>query len=315
MSQNIVEYLREESINNLFATKGFSNCWNIWHKKIQSLSPANTPNQIFNLGDSLKEIFNTTNTSSARSQSDVSGGGANWEALVCWYLNLCLIGRRTVVIKHSVKLLPVPISNAITVNYKNFISNTESDLIAITFPNLPEYTIDKEKISVFDTDGLTVAVRSERGKKSYRLLNVLNALTARDLSKIETHIIQCKTNWNDNAQIPMLWDMLYSANGFKSDIQIGREGVSIEDMLHFTYSFVTVPTVKLDKLMAYSVAVKRVANLSGGNYWGLPTKSNIAKSVKEMLNNNLKTGHSKNHLTTLASELTNLKTDYAYFKL
>lgn len=315
MPQNIVEFLREKSINHLFATKGFSKCWSTWHKKIQSLAPANTPNQIFNLGDSLKEIFNTTNISSARSQSDVSGGGANWEALVCWYLNLCLIGRRTVVIKHSVKLLPVPIRNAITVNYKNFVSNTEADLIAITFPNLPEYTIDKEKISVLDANGLPVAMKSKRGKKSYNLLNVLNALTARDLSEIETHIIQCKTNWNDNAQIPMLWDMLYSANGFKSDIQIGREGVSIEDMHHFTYSFVTVPTVKLDKITAHSVAVKRVTNLSGGNYWGLPSKSNIAKSIKEMLYNNLKTGHSKSHLTTLSLELKKLNTNYAYFNL
>ena len=95
-------------------------------------------NYKINLGDHLAEIFKTT-SQGTRTQADVSGGGKLWEAIVCWYLNLCLIGTRTVVIKHKKDLIPEPIKEAISVKYGNFISNTKADLIAITFPNKEEY--------------------------------------------------------------------------------------------------------------------------------------------------------------------------------
>lgn len=311
MSQNIIEYLREESVNNLFKAKGFNTAWPIWKDKINSLASTPTATQVLSLGDHLKEVFYTTNISNQRSQSDVSGGGANWEALVCWYLNLCSIGRRTVIIKHTKKLIPEPISNAITVNYGSFISNTESDLIAITFPYKSDYLVNKEEISILDENGRQVIAGS--GKK-YHLLPVLNALVARDFSEIEIHIIQCKTNWNDNAQIPMLWDMIYSAKTFKTGITIGREGYSIANAKLFSYAFATVPTVKLDKLTPTSVAVQRVRNISGGNYWGLQTKSGVASSIKEILERNLKTGAKDNHLKTIKDALPLFESDYAYFK-
>lgn len=311
MSQNIIEFLREESVKNLFSTNGFNTGWNTWGHYIRTLAPALTPHQVLGLGDHLKEIFFTTNTST-RSQSDVSGGGSSWEALVCWYLNLCLIGRRTVVIKHSKKLIPDPIADAITVNYRNFISNTESDLVAITFPNMPEYSSDKENISILDINNIQVPTIKRR---RYNFKEILNALVARDFNQIEIHVIQCKTNWNDNAQIPMLWDMIYSANAFRTDITVGRNGYSINDIQRFTYSFVTVPTVNVAKLLPTSTAIKRVTNISGGNYWGLPSVTNVANSVKEMLDRNLRTGHTTNHLNTIATEITKINAEYSYFRL
>ena len=317
MSQNIVEKLREEAIKNLFGTKGFIKAWSTWKNKISELVPNRSANQFFDLGDHLKEIFYTTNMSKVRidgtrSQSEVSGGGANWEALVCWYLNFCCIGRRTVVIKHNKNLVPDPISNAITVNYGTFISNTESDLIAITFPDKVEYSMDKEKIVVNDEDGNVIQIK-HRGKMNYNLKEVLNALVARDFSEIEIHIIQCKTNWNDNAQIPMLWDMIYSANNFKTNITVGREGYSISNARLFTYAFATVPTVKVDTIKRNSAPVLRVSNLSGGNYWGMQSVSGIASSMKEMLSRNLSNGANSSHKTTLASELPKLSSIYDYF--
>ncbi|MGD9570129.1 MAG: hypothetical protein AB7V48_17765 [Sedimentibacter sp.] len=311
MSQNIVEFLREESIKNLFATSGFNSSWNTWAPYIRTLAPALTPHQVLGLGDHLKDIFFTTNTST-RSQSDVSGGGSSWEALVCWYLNLCLIGRRTVVIKHSKKLIPDPIADAITVNYRNFVSNTESDLVAITFPNTIEYLSDKDDISILDINNLQVPTTI---RKRYNLKGILNALVARDFNQIEIHIIQCKTNWNDNAQIPMLWDMIYSANTFRTDITVGRNGYSINDIQRFTYSFVTVPTVNVAKLLPTSTAIKRVTNISGGNYWGLPSVTNVSSSIKEMLDRNLRTGHASNHLTTIATEIPKINSEYSFFRL
>lgn len=319
MCQNIVEKLREESIKSLFDAKGFADAWPTWKDKINTLVPNRSANQFFDLGDHMKEIFYTTNmskvrTDGTRSQSEVSGGGANWEALVCWYLNLCCVGRRSVVIKHNKKLIPDPISNAITVNYGTFISNTESDLIAITFPDKPEYSMDKEKIVINDEDGKAIKIKS-LGKMKYNLKEVLNALVARDFSEIEIHIIQCKTNWNDNAQIPMLWDMIYSADNFKTNITVGREGYSISNAKSFTYAFATVPTVKIDKFKRTSVSVLRVSNLSGGNYWGIKSVSGVASSMKEMLSRNLSSGASSNHKTTLKTELLKLSSDYDYFKI
>ena len=224
------------------------------------------------------------------------------------------MGRRTVVIKHNKKLIPEPISNAITVNYGSFISNTESDLIGITFPDKVEYSIDKTMIDVVDENGNKVEIKS-RGTMKYNLLEVLNALVARDFAEIEIHIIQCKTNWNDNAQIPMLWDMVYLAKTFKTGITIGRESYSINNARLFSYAFATVPTVKVEKLKPTSVAVSRVRNLSGGNYWGMKTVSGIASSMKEMLNRNLATGSEQSHTQTLADAIPKLTSDYAYFKL
>lgn len=313
MAQNIVEALREASISKLFNANVFATSFGSWSTEISRLIPARTPRQILDLGDHLSEIFRTTSTGT-RGQGDVSGGGAAWESLVCWYLNLCLIGRRTVVIKHNRELIPKPISDAITVNYHNFVSNTESDLIAITFPDREDYSIDKDNIRVLDENGLPVTLRIGRNNR-YDSMAVLNALCHRDFTDIEIHIIQCKTNWNDNAQIPMLWDMIYSATHFRTNVTVGKNGYAIADVARFTYSFVTVPTSRIDGITANSTCVKRVTNITGGNYWGRPTENHIANSIKEMLQRNLSTGHARNHLTTLNVELGRLNTDYSFFRI
>ena len=319
MCQNIIEYARELSVRKLFKINGFSTAWNTWKSLINTdvfHSGYPTDNQIYSIGDHLRDVFRSTGTA-GRSQSDVSGGGTNWEALVCWYLNLCLVGRRTFVIKHHKDLIPSPVNKAITVNYGNFRSNTESDLIAITFPDNPEYSCDKDSIVINDINGQAVPTQSRRG---YNFLPIMDALVARDFEEIEIHIIQCKTNWNDNAQIPMLWDAVYSANTFRNGISVGSDGFSIHDTKRFTYSFVTVPSNQLVKngTEAYkntSTAVLRVINLSGGNYWGLESKAGIASSVKELLERNLKTGQSRGLLYTIRTALPEINTTYRYFDL
>ena len=297
--QNIIEYARQRSIQQLFSINSFSSSWSAWKETINSLLSDNpTANQIYNLGDHLRDIFRTTRQS-GRSQNAIVSGGICWEALICWYLNLCLVNRRTFVIKHHKSLIPDCIKDAITVNYGNFQSNTESDLIAITFPNKEDYCCD-------DNDGQD--------------LNVLNTLSARDFANLEIHIIQCKTNWNDNAQIPMLWDAIYSATNFRNNITVGANGYSIHDCARFSYSFVTVPSNPLRKnnrdiYTTTSTAVLRVHNLSGGNYWGNPSKSGVASSVKEVLERNLRSGHALGILSTIQSAIPELHTTFSYFGL
>lgn len=319
MAQTLVEYARELAVKKLFETNGFSSVWGSWKSKINTdvfLSGTPTENQIYSIADNLRDIFRSTGTA-GRTQSDVSGGGANWEALICWYLNLCLIGRRTFVIKHHKDLIPEPINKAITVNYGNFRSNTESDLIAITFPDKEDYNCDKDDIIINDINGNSVPTYTGA---TYNFLPIMNALVARDFEDVEIHIIQCKTNWNDNAQIPMLWDAVYSANTFRNGISVGADGFSIHDAKRFTYSFVTVPSNQLVKngretYKNTSTAVLRVINLSGGNYWGLPSKTGIASSVKELLERNLKSGQNRGILFTIRAALPELETTYSYFDL
>lgn len=319
MEQNIIEYARELSVNQLFNAGGFNTSWNSWRNEIsQKLNPNITQQKIFNLGDHLRDIFRTTGQA-GRSQSDVAGGGASWESLVCWYLNLCTVNRRTFVIKHNKKLIPEPINKAITVNYGNFRSNTESDLIAITFPDKPEYSMDKFNIAISDSNNTLIPITTSRNG-AFNFLPILNTLVERDFNEIEIHIIQCKTNWNDNAQIPTLWDAIYSANTFRNGISVGSDGYSIHDIERFTYSFVTVPSNQLIKngnqmYKINSTSVLRVTNLSGGNYWGLPSQQGIASSVKELVERNLKSGSSDSLLTTISQSLPYLSTTFSYFNL
>ncbi|MCL2015395.1 MAG: hypothetical protein FWG68_04005, partial [Defluviitaleaceae bacterium] len=90
--QTIIENLRQRSIESLFSMASFSTVWQTWQSEIKKTAPPAgragskpTERQILSLGDCLYDIFYSTN-SAGRGQSDVSAGGAVWEALVCWYL-------------------------------------------------------------------------------------------------------------------------------------------------------------------------------------------------------------------------------------
>lgn len=305
----IIEKLRKEAITKLFKMEGFSSVWPQWSNKIKEINSHLTERSLLDLGDYLRTIFYSTND--GRNQSSVSAGGAAWEALICWYLNICNIGRRTVIVKHHKDLIPTPVSNGITVNYGSFISNTESDLIAITFPDLVEYTDSYKSIAIRDSKDNLIMPKEDCSN----YLELLNALTNRDFKMLEIHIIQCKTNWNDNAQIPMLWDMVYSSKAFNKDISIGKSGFNMNNTKSFSYSFVTVPTSHPENITEKSTCVARVRNLSGGNYWGMESKSGVASSVKEILNRKLSTGHTESHLTTIKESLPLLgKEEYSYFR-
>ena len=321
MTQNIVEYLREMSVNNLFGLKSFDSSWPTWHAEIQNLFSGQIPTrqEILDIGDHLREVFSVTGQA-GRSQSSVSVGGVCWEAIVCWYLNLCTVNRRTVVIRHNKGLIPEPIADAITVTYGNSNSNTESDLIAITFPDERDYTIDKDLISI-NAAGSTIPIPTYKTKRSkYNYKEIINALVERDFNDIEVHIIQCKTNWNDNAQIPMLWDAVYQAGNFRNGISVGINGKSIHYVKRFTYSFVTLPSNQLktkgkDTFKTTSTSVLRVLNLSGGNYWGLPSKSEVASSVKELVSRNLQNGYNNLVINTIGKAIPQLNSTFNYFKL
>ncbi len=77
------------------------------------------------------------------------------------------MGSRAVVIKQSKKLLPSCIADGLSVNYGSFVSNTESDLVAITFPNLNEFVQDIDTTGSFDYTE-TISVLSRRHLERFR---------------------------------------------------------------------------------------------------------------------------------------------------
>lgn len=253
---------RQASLDNIKNINSFSNSWVRWKTSIETILNNDVDaNSVINLGDSLREIFFSTN-SNTRDQSGLSGGGAAWETLICWYLNLCLCNSRTVVVKFKNELVPEVVRDALAVSYGNSRTNTESDLVALSFPE--------------DIDNLT-------GDYS---LKKLNKICETYIDKIGLCNIQCKTNWNDNAQIPMLWDIVYQTTEFAThNISVGANNRKLTHFRKFRYCFVTVPSQKNIE-RSYkpdSTSVKRVKNISGGNYWGLPSKEGVAMSIKEML--------------------------------
>ena len=314
---NICEYIREESVKSLFNMSTFNSCWDVWRTDIESKLDISDPSTIFNLGDELSNIFKSTSNGGRQGSSSgedtqglLSAGGACWEGLICWYLNLCLIGTRTVVIKHSKKLIPTPVAHAITVSYDNFKSTTESDLVAITFPNEPMFTCNLEQLDNYLPTNISVFKRGG----SFNYNKVIDKLTELHFNKLNMCVIQCKTNWNDNAQIPMLWDMIYSGNSFSRGITVGNEGYSIKPST-FSYAFVTVPTNNT-QYKPSSTSVKRVRNLSGGNYWGKETVNDVAKSIKEIITCNFANGICGGSIReSISQNLNSINTIYSYFNI
>ena len=267
---NSIEILRKKVVSELLELGTMKKVWPIWQPIIMDYLDNDPPSSLGlkKLGDNLYHVFKCT-SSGSRTQNDVSSGGAAWEALVCWYLNLCLVGSRVVVVKSKKSNIPDPISDCISVNYGNFRSNTESDLLAITFPKHPK-------------------LGDEFLQGHSDLKAILNSAVNERFHETELTIIQCKTNWNDNAQIPMLWDLIYSAKGFDGVASVGANQYYHTKLKRFSYAFVTVPTVDPKNFKPTSTSVKRVQKLSGGNYWGLPEREGVAMNIRSILDNNFK---------------------------
>jgi len=254
----LIEGLRTKALKSLFNMETFQTCWPVWRPAIAKLTAEfSDAKAIYELGGELRSVFQMTG-GAGREQSSLSGGGAAWEALVCWYLNKVMTGSRAVVIKQNKSLIPEPLADAMAVTYKNVKTNTESDLSGIVFPK--EFMLIDED---YDKDEL-------------------DSYIAKNIGNFSLHNIQCKTNWNDNAQVPMLWDMIYQFRGVKGhSVRIGVSGVDLDDLDSFTYSFVAAPT-QSKAIKANSMAVRRVESLSGGNYWGKPSEAGVAECLSEI---------------------------------
>lgn len=104
----------------------------------------------------------------------------------------------------------------------------------------------------------------------------------------------------------MAWDMIYSSNSFSGrDIIIGDKNHSIFKLNEFKYSFVTVPTQKDTEknFKPSSTCVERVKRLSGHNFWGLPTKKDVAYSISDIFKLNYSSSFDKENFNDIFNKL------------
>lgn len=283
----------------MFELEVVKRAWPVWRPQIEQFiysTSSATPISVMELGRNLADIFRSTSEKS-RTQVQLSNAGRAWECLVCWYLNLCLLNTRCVVVR-SRKQRPSPIHDALTITYGSVATNTESDLVAITYPEETQ-----NEMGCFNFEG---------DQKR------LNEICERNFGQIEVCVVQCKTNWNDNAQIPMLWDLAYSSKGFDAKASIGRNGWSIKSLRRFAYAFVTVPSNSKVLYRPSTMPVLRVKALSGGNYWGLPSKTDVALNIGEILHKNFSSALESCPSGWHAAQVQgykNLAEDHPYFRL
>jgi len=186
-----------------------------------------------------------------------------WEILICWYLNMILLGSDAVVIRPNRRFTPKVIQEALAVKVLGVATNKEADLLAFSLP----------------TAGLSGLPSKAQIDNAIRTSTKSCNLT----------VIQSKTNWNDNAQAPMLWDIVYNAQNLRlPTVAVGEGGFSPSSFQNFSYAFMTVPTNTggVSKFKTSTTAVVRVRGLSGGNYWGHPSVPGVADSVSEFLGRN-----------------------------
>lgn len=287
-----VDKFRYEVMQQISEVPSFARSWKTFEPKVRDLLGKNPSGQsVYELGSHLSEIFKS-NLVEGRSNSAVSQGGVVWECLVAWYLNFVLKGTDIVVVRPVKRFKPQTISDALSVTISNHRTNTEADLIAFSVPSSSVSVVEEGFQSALDLRGI-----EERISKAPQVVDVT--------------VIQCKTNWNDNAQIPMLWDLIYATQTFRiPNVSVGSNGASPSSFNRFAYAFMTVPTSN-GPFTAKSLSTLRVANMTGGNYWGSATNPGVARSISEFFTTNFGNHFDGTVQNTIQSQI---ETDPSYIE-
>lgn len=297
---SLIEKYRAKVVKDIMNMPNMASSWphfkEHFRRSIRNpLSP--NPTEIFLLGDELSAAFRSNpihssdagQTTQAQEQADASAGGSVWEGLVVWYLNLCLAGTRSVAVKKR-SHLPVFLRETLKVTISGGISLTEPDVIVMTIDDsVVNQPLEDRKCPI------------SKLQEIFRVILDTNQVFKQRIKIIN---IQCKTNWNDSIQTPMLWNLLYaSARALSSSsssssavlpllgantITFGENGNYIKDLGGYGYGFVTVPTNErgVSAYTSESTPVVRARSFTAGHYWGKPSKPNVCKSLKEFFNGN-----------------------------
>lgn len=260
---SLIEAYRREQVEALFKIRSFSTSFDsYWRQELAPLVAEGRGQELVDVGDHLKELFSKGSTKT-RDQSQLSGGGTVWECLLCWWINACLVGTRGIALRAS--FAPFPLREAMTINLGSRRVQSELDLLLLDFP--------EDEVS------------PGGGKK--RLQEAISDLTALHRSEMGVCNLQCKTNWNDNAQTVMLWSIVYGIAadaGYSKNLPGGMTvggGYTLSMFPRFRYGFATVPTNSRE-YSATDLPALRLSTLSGFTYWGRPQKNGVARSLKSI---------------------------------
>lgn len=224
-----------------------------------------TQQELLSMGDHLSSAFRLESMVKDRSQGNLAGGGNAWQALICHYLNACLAGTDAIALTAS--FVPASIKAALKISYTGSAAvNADMDVMVVVAPKASSCPSGRNPKQLFSD------------------------FVENQFSNCSVVVIQAKTNWNDNAQIPMLWNFIYNLawrgqiprNGFS----VGSGTWHLSALKSFAYSFVTVPTNNLDDFKPQSMPVLRVATMSGGAFWGRPSRNGVIQSLTEFFSKN-----------------------------
>jgi hypothetical protein len=230
-----------------------------------------TAHEVIDVGEHLSDSYLLGGAFKGQSgQSSLSHGGSTWQVLVGHYLNLCLAGTDAIAINGA--FVPPCIKEALKVVYKtNPASNLwpDVDVMVMYAPGVSKVMPRCRKVT----------------GESYGVIKDFAEYVANNFTKLSVVLVQTKTNWNDNAQTPMLWNMVYKlahegklkSNGFS----VGTGKYHLSSVSGFSYSFVTVPTNDPTKYKSTSMEVARVAGMTGGAFWGRPSKTHVMNCVSD----------------------------------
>ncbi len=271
MSLNLAEQLRAITLRHLLSVASIESEWSVRQAIIsKALSGKTHPSQkqIVDLGDKLAEIFQSTGLGD-RSQSSLSGGGKVWEVLVLWYLNLCFSGTHAVAV--TGRFIPKSVKDALRVNYDNRSVKSDTDVVVLSLPELAMPELVEE---------------SQGDLVESKLLKRVDEIIGENFSRTGVIVVQTKTHWNDSAQTPMLWNIIYrqAAAGkmIKNGFSVGSGLWSVQNLGDFAYAFASVPTNPIAlEYKADQTPVLRVKGMSAGAYWGHPSKNGVCWSLSE----------------------------------
>ena len=137
---NSVDKFRVRIMSEIAEVSSFKKSWDAYASCLRNHT-GNTPDEkkIFEIGEHLSEVFQN-NSREGRDQANVSAGGAAWECLVTWYLNLIFWGTNVIATKKK-SFIPETIVNACSVTIANNPTNTESDIVVFSIPNAERYDL------------------------------------------------------------------------------------------------------------------------------------------------------------------------------